>query len=251
MKNHIKFEFYQCYGFNNKEDVLEVIKTIQDCGVVLAKHQKEHGEPPQTLPYIGSAREYVNEGYREVELVDGDGVPVHLRRGPNCLSGAGLIENVVSGLNQTFSFVFDMFGEKFNMVSGSLITRREDLDVFAGFFLEVAKAIYPILRPAIGIVDYSGGVPGTIFKEVSARKTKRIYWATFLGPDYVNKFGKEYFLNAPVWKKETLPDGGIFLQTNEHITKSSEISTLDEVRSYFSKIGVKFISWAHEKPRSW
>lgn len=31
------------------------------------------------------------------------------------------------------------------------------------------------------------------------------------------KYGKEYFLNAPTWKKKELPDGGVFVQLSDNL----------------------------------
>jgi len=252
MRNHIKFEFYKCNGFNEKSDVTKAIMVMLSHGVTLEKHRKESGRPPQVLHYIGSVDEYVNEEYQEVELIDGDKVPVHLREGPNYLSGVGLIEKIKdSDKQQSLSFGFEMFGKKFNKVDGSVITSEDNIDAYARLFLEIASSIYPILRPAFGIVDYSGMTGGTIFKEVLACKTKTIYWSTFFGPNFVNKYGREYFLNAPTWKKSELSDGGVLIQLNENLKNPRDFVALDEVKKYFSAIGVGNISWPNKNLYKW
>lgn len=252
MKNHIKFELYMCQSLNEKEDILKALETILAHGITLAVHDVTESKKTQVLPYNGSVDEYVSEKCQEVKLIDGDEIPVHLRRGPYHLSGTGLVDVVMGfGENQSVSLIFDMFGRNFNKVSGSLITRGEGVEVLSNLFLEIVWGLYPVLLPAFAVVDYAGATPGTVFEEVPARKTKKIYWSTFLDPDYVNRYGKKYLLDAPIWRKEVLTDGGIFLQLSEHITKSSGIATLDEVKKYFSQIGVKYISWPKGELNSW
>lgn len=242
MRNHIRFEFYQCSQFHGKHDILRVVKTLQNLGIVLAVHHKEPGKPPQTSPYSGNAVEYVNQKYEEIELIDADEIPLGRRRGPGRLWGDGLIGNVVPGVNQSFSLTFDTWGKSFNMVDGSLITTRENVDRFASFFLQISLSLYPILSPTFGRVDYLTAASGDVFDEVPALETEKLYWATFLGPEYVRKYGKEYLLNAPVWNKVELPDGGVLLQLREYISSSAKSISLDEIEKYFAQVGVKYIS---------
>jgi len=249
MTVQLEFNFYQCKGFIGKNDVINAISAMRDEGVVLARVSALEGELLKVVPYDGDVTQYVEEVYRAVELVDGKETPIYLRTGPYSASCTGLIHQVIPGRNQRILFSFEMFGKSFNKVGGTLSPRSEDTEAFAQFILKLADKLYRILLPAFGIVDFANVIQGTIFKEVSARKTKRLYWATFFGSEYVNKYGKEYLLNSPVWKKEALQDGGVFLQVNEHLTKPSSVTLLDECKKYFAPIEIKFISWPGEKPR--
>jgi|SRR5690554_4728371 len=71
-------------------------------------------------------------------------------------------------------------------------------------------------------------------KAIAAIRLKRIYWANFYGRPYVEKYGKEFLLGAPGWKKRELSDGTIeYILTESPFTRPDP--TLEkEIKEYFA-----------------
>ena len=80
-------------------------------------------------------------------------------------------------------------------------------EYYAQLMLRLGRALYTILHPVFGSIDFCSN--RTREKDVQALKIPHIYWANFFGPEYVEKYGKAHFLNAPGWLHEELDDGGI------------------------------------------
>lgn len=109
--------------------------------------------------------------------------------------------------------------------------RNENL--LASGQLALGYILYPYLSPLYGWIDKAGD------KTLGAKSVKRtelkyIFWANFVGPAYVQKFGRDFLLNAPGWKKEELEDGGILYVVCERFTdwlKKKPKAVLDYFRA--------------------
>ena len=77
-------------------------------------------------------------------------------------------------------------------------------------------------------------------KSIAATQLKRIYWANFYGKPYVKKYGKEFLLGAPGWKKRELADGTIEYILTESLFTRPDPTLEKEIKEYFaSKAKVK------------
>ncbi len=69
------------------------------------------------------------------------------------------------------------------------------------------------------------------------RRIPRISWATIFGPRYVEKYGHDFLLGAPGYRKEELPDGSILYQVTEHFFVTDDeverAPSPEEVEGYF------------------
>ena len=89
-------------------------------------------------------------------------------------------------------------------------------------FLDLLRGFYDSLHPAYGEVllqemvkKYDHPVFGNITPGVDLeRALPNIYWALFLGPEYVEMFGQENVLAAPTNRVERLRDGGALLRVS-------------------------------------
>ena len=101
-----------------------------------------------------------------------------------------------------------------------------------GEFLEVVEEFYNVLHPAHGDIHliemrrlYDS--PFSRAKMGLGINLKRalpdLYWANFLGPEYVSMFGLDRLLSTPCHSKEELSDGGVLL-----ILSSSPIDYLGD-----------------------
>jgi hypothetical protein len=62
--------------------------------------------------------------------------------------------------------------------------------------------------------------------------TRLLFWTTYFGPAYVEKHGKEFFLQAPAWKTEEF-EGGVIVTATEYFLDFVAHSP-DELLKYFS-----------------
>ena len=112
-------------------------------------------------------------------------------------------------------------------------------DYYAQLLLRLAKELYTILHPVFGSIDFCSN--RTREKDVEALEIPHIYWANFFGPEYVAKYGKEYFLKAPGWLHEELDDGGILYVLAPVMARRVKgyKALVEEVKAYFGLESVR------------
>jgi hypothetical protein len=244
MRNHIVLKFDKCRGCNRKEDIKNTLNVLLAHGITLASNHREPGGKPQTIRFEGTVEEYLNEKVKEVELIDDDKTPISDRRGPFRFWGEGLLEDVdILGRRMRLCFGFDTFGKEFNMFDISFITTEEKLDTHSEFLYNLAIELYQVLLPSFGYIDYADAMGQDFFEEFPAYRTESLHWVTFFGFDFVSEYGQEYFEESPVWKKQALLDGGFILQLSRNLRYPEKYIDMDDVSSYFSPLGVKYVLW--------
>lgn len=88
---------------------------------------------------------------------------------------------------------------------------------YSGLLLDLAMKLYEVLLPSFGWIDISDPAGHTSFEDVEQLALPRPYWATFLGPAYVTKYG-EMALDATFGgTKRLLPDGGLLYVLSESL----------------------------------
>jgi hypothetical protein len=105
--------------------------------------------------------------------------------------------------------------------------------------LKLAFELYPLLRPLFAWVDVAGdNAPKE--REITNLRLRQMLWANFYGPEYVQKYGREFLLNAPGWRKEELSDGGIAYILSKHcFDKTQQVSNKKIVDYFHPKARVK------------
>lgn len=98
--------------------------------------------------------------------------------------------------------------------------KSKNLNELAEGQLELARSLFPHLQPALAFIDEQAGIEENAFHRLLEDYVARIdlpylCWANLFGPAYVQKFGADFFLNAPGCRKEHLPGAGIL-----HVTTS-------------------------------
>ena len=132
------------------------------------------------------------------------------------------------------------------MISGALISESGYLMLMADAnyidnrineeraqaLLKLAFNLYSMLQPVFCWVDGTGyDTPNE--KEIATLSLRKIMWANFYGPEYVDKYGREFLLNAPGWKKEELNDGGIAYIISPNYLNRTEIISAKEITTFF------------------
>jgi len=79
---------------------------------------------------------------------------------------------------------------------------------YSDLYLALAERLYNLLHPTFGWVDFHSDWL-TSHQNVQNLELPALYWATFLGPPYVAKLGRDHITQAPVGKTKPLNDGGI------------------------------------------
>ena len=98
--------------------------------------------------------------------------------------------------------------------------------------LAFAQHLWPYLRPCYGYIDENGRIiPGGA--DAVATKVKSLLWANFFGPPYVERLGRDFLLDAPGWKVESLPGGGILYVISSSFTKKGQDVPTKDVEAYF------------------
>jgi hypothetical protein len=93
-------------------------------------------------------------------------------------------------------------------------TKPEQVEAVASGQVALALLLYNELRPVYGWIDEPGeNEPST--KSIQSADLKYLFWANFYGPSYVERYGRDFVLGAPGWKKEELDDGGVLYVVDE------------------------------------
>ena len=117
------------------------------------------------------------------------------------------------------------------MVDANYIDNRVN-EEHAQALLKLAFNLYFILQPVFCWIDGVGyDTPNE--KEIATLSLRKIMWANFYGPEYVRKYGREFLLNAPGWKKEELNDGGIAYILSPSYLRKTELVSAREISQYF------------------
>jgi hypothetical protein len=113
-------------------------------------------------------------------------------------------------------------------------------DPLANSLWEFGRLIYPEMRPDYSTLDSLGDNAWT---NVDKLGLKYLFWRNIFGPRYVERYGRDFFLNAPGWKIEELSDGGIeyapeqsFLQWSARSPKVQIEKAIKYFRKQFPRI---------------
>lgn len=105
--------------------------------------------------------------------------------------------------------------------------------------LRKALEVYPIFRAAFAEIgaQYDLRNPVKTFKE--EHRIPRISWTNVFGPPYVEKYGRDFLLDAPGHRAEELEDGSILYQVTERFFLTEEDiergPTVEEVERHFKQ----------------
>lgn len=112
-------------------------------------------------------------------------------------------------------------------VSQGIVARK------ARNLIVLARMLWPLLCPQFGWVDFTGWNSPTD-QAITRRKLTKIMWATFFGPEYIRKYGREFLLGAPGWKKEELEPEGILYIISPDINHRFRVAKAQEIKEYFA-----------------
>jgi hypothetical protein len=248
--------FYICSNFQGKSDVTHLVEIMCENDLVLAG---KHGEGPNgklgPIPYQGDIPAYIKNAYhyekftKPSELVYSGGPRFHFEAITRLKYPE--LDNIPRSDYITVTCGGMMLGESYNYVTALIDFRTtpERPDIESPYFEAGAQLmaklgieLYGYLKPIYGWLDYS---PYDFLSGEAVRDRKELdtlYWANFYGPQYIEKYSKSFFLDSPCWKKEKLPDGGIYLQEREFYTKPVSGKKKLKLQEYFSPYRIALAS---------
>lgn len=261
MKNHKQFKYvaYLNKAFPFKEDLLDLASYLESLGFVYAEvGPVQPGEgKAYSLGEYTTAIALLERMYRESEppdeslpLVDQNGpVAARLQAYLPVYTTAPLPDQPVKafGQNPRFYAAFDMRGSKYNEIQFILGRYDHEVDLkwkLSDLLLKIAREFYRRFRPAYAWFYITPPDVERLFLEpILEYQLRELYWANFFGPEYVAKYGKDFFLDAPVWKTEELTDGGMLVQLSPNLMDTSIDLDLQELSQYFYPVGVRVLAW--------
>ena len=242
--------FYMCSNFNGVKDVQRLVEIMLENDLVLS------GRPAKTPdgklginPYEGSVSSFVETVYHDREYKNASEIVNSF--GPHfnfqVITKLGYSTYDIPRYDYiTVRCVGFMLGQNYNYVSAAINFHTfESPDYESPYFEDgvqlmrkLGMEFYDYLQPWYGWLDYDQH-DFLSFEAISERKElDTLYWANFYGPQYIEKYGLNTFQKSPCWKKEELPDGGIYLQLSEYFTKPVSGKEKWELQEYFSPYGV-------------
>lgn len=120
------------------------------------------------------------------------------------------LDDDVDGGSGTVAYLHEM--KRFSLGQGAGFDSLRAVNKLARKQCEIARGLYSSLRPEYGWIDVCADEAVPV-KTLRVREIAYIFWANFYGPEYVDKYGKDFFLKAPGWCKEELDDGGVLYIT--------------------------------------
>ena len=135
------------------------------------------------------------------------------------------------GGNADFYYISGSQSVHFTQESGFDNEREvnELLEAHRAFF---SRAIQ-VFRPGYAWIDETGeNTPGA--RSIKKLELKYLFWANFFGPDYVQKYGRSFFLSVPDCRIEDFGELGILIVMNDSFTSWRRNSTPLQL-AYFMK----------------
>lgn len=109
----------------------------------------------------------------------------------------------------------------------------EEAQAYADLLLALGKRLYAAVRPSFGWIDFNYGLR-TSHEDIEAGKLPAIYWANFFGESYLRSLGREFLLQAPVWRTELLRDEGVLLVLAPSPGIAASHASVEQLKDYFS-----------------
>lgn len=131
-----------------------------------------------------------------------------------------------------FTTILDTLKEKENMALLRRLTTFTD-------------QLFPILGSEFAYVDFDGDSPSGLKEDIDNLRIPWLFWIVYLGESYVTKYGKQFLLDAPVWRTEKLSTGVKYI-TRESPDKGIDKRTFEMLKNYFKLVGnIRIYSITH------
>lgn len=102
---------------------------------------------------------------------------------------------------------------------------------------EFLRFLLPHYLPELAVVD-SIWDHGIKERHLENCELRRLFWTTYFGKKYVEKHGRQFFLDTPAWKVEEIADGILITVTEKYLdfSRNEPKETLKHLRQKFKGI---------------
>jgi hypothetical protein len=243
--------FYMCSKFQGKSVITDLVKLLQENGLVLTmKRGQTLDGKLGPVPYAGDVFSFVEHAYRDDQFTN----PVDLefcggprfrietitrlkypepdipRRDYICLTCGGLM------LGPNYNYVSTLLS--FGTTPEAPETDSPFFEDGAQFTSHLGMKLFEYLEPMYGWLEY----PTCDFLSRAAIRDRKelntFYWGNYFGKEYIDKYGADFFLDSPCWRKEVLSNGSIYLQTSEFYTRPLDGKEKTRLQKYLSPQGI-------------
>jgi hypothetical protein len=77
------------------------------------------------------------------------------------------------------------------------------------------------LNPNFAYVDASFGIPITDTR-LERLELRHLFWVNYFGKQFIEKYGRDFFLNTPAWRVEEIGEGILIKVTQQFLTFANE-----------------------------
>ncbi|MFP3853202.1 MAG: hypothetical protein ACLFWD_02790 [Anaerolineales bacterium] len=112
---------------------------------------------------------------------------------------------------------------------------------------EIANIFYDLFTPHYTWMSYSPPSYNRMAGEsILDLKLHELHWLNIFGAPYVEKYGKEFLMSAPVHSTRALEDGGVELRLGRRLDQDDDEVSVEEIIEYFKPAGLKYLAWPKE-----
>ena len=211
----------------NTDALVSISSKMYLCSSIAGKLHAGSNEVFDLLVKMGGQLYFVSPGNpltdRDIALdEDGDIDPLPGVLHPLLKPGCRVKPKPKFGGNAGFYYISSSQSVHFTQESGFDNEREvnELLEAHRAFF---SRAIQ-VFRPGYAWIDETGeNTPGA--RSIKKLELKYLFWANFFGPDYVQKYGRSFFLSVPDCRIEDFGELGILIVMNDSFTSWRRNST--------------------------
>jgi hypothetical protein len=242
MRTGIELILYQPNDFSREQLEVAIEIALQE-GLLLANMKyewSESGKPVDTL-YSGDVEKFISE----ILLSDSPASKVSFTLLSN-LKYPSTETARPHDLRFSFEFTTHLEGKQpIEVIKCHASTIGDYRSGTAEILLKIATGYFDKFSPSYGWIDFTyKPFQQSVNKTLKTKRIQELYWANFFNKEYVQIYGKDFFLNAPVWKVEELKNGGVLVQLSSKIAPASEKS-IDQIKiaEYFQSTGLKLLAY--------
>ncbi|NLW09840.1 MAG: hypothetical protein GX036_08290 [Firmicutes bacterium] len=136
---------------------------------------------------------------------------------------------------QGFEYALAFYVEPGNLyLYGDVNFEEEEKNkLSAATLFSLVETIMPMFSFAFGFFDMAG-YSRLSEEAIASAQISTVFWANFFGKSYIERYGKEFLLGAPGWKKEELSDGTIEYVLTGDLFTFPDPSLEEEIKEYFA-----------------
>lgn len=253
-RNQLQVIALNCTSFDSKQSIIRMAdKLSQITSLSLAAPgYVDHDDGTRVhQPFVGSAKALINKVYKVRNVEDYDKADFNVR-GPELVRFWVITHDESEANGERFEVMISatMHTRQYSEATATFTSFNRDLlmdDHVLRILTEISIVFYRTLKPFITWLDFPPATFARLSdKNVLQLKLQELHWLNLFGTPYVEKYGKEFLMNAPVHSTRALEDGGVELRLGKRLDQDDDEVSVDEIIEYFKPAGLKYLAWPKE-----